>query len=692
MGITELKRTEMFIPQGEEIPPAIDDNIRTVMFLKDLAGRYLYVNRSFEKLFSLSSEEVKGKTDYDIFSRDIADAVVRNDHIVAQSGYPIELEERVPHDDGMHTYKSVKIPIPYTSGEIFAVCGIAMDITEHKKAEANLQITNTIFESKVGIMVTDADSVILRVNRAFVEMTGYSEEIVVGQSPSLLQSGRHDDEFYSHMWETINRAGEWQGEVWDKRKNGEVYPKWLSITAVKDNQCKVTHYVGMHYDISEQKKAEEKIEELAFFDPLTHLPNRILLRDRLKQAAIDSNRDNNFGAMLLIDLDHFKTLNDTMGHDQGDLLLQQVAQRLSSCVREGDTVARLGGDEFVVVLKGLSEDSGEAANQTEAVGTKILVALNQIYQLGSINHRNTASIGATLFNGDKVSIDDLFKQTDLAMYKSKDAGRNALRFFDSNMEIAVMKRASLENDLHEAVRDNQFLLHYQAKITDNKLTGSEVLVRWQHPQRGLVSPDEFIPLAEETGLILLLGKWVLETACTQLAIWAAQPEMAHLSVAVNVSARQFHQPDFVDQVLAIIRNTGATPRNLKLELTESMLAYDIEDVIEKMYSLKAKGVGFSLDDFGTGFSSLSYLKRLPLDQLKIDRSFVRDVLVDPNDAAIARTIIALAESLGLGVIAEGVETEAQRDFLANSGCHSYQGYFFSRPLPLEEFEKFARRF
>jgi diguanylate cyclase (GGDEF)-like protein/PAS domain S-box-containing protein len=692
MSINESQRKKLLLSQSKNKHFSINNESTTVMFLKDLAGRYLYVNRGFEKLLSLSSDEVKGKTDYDFLSHHIADPIVRNDQIVAQSGLPHELEEKVPHGDVLHTYKTVKIPVPDTSGKVFAVCGIAVDITEHKKAEANLQITNTIFESKVGIMVTDADSVILRVNRSFVEMTGYSEEEVLGHTPKMLQSGLQDAEFYRQMWESINRTGEWQGEVWDKRKNGELYPKWLSITAVKDDQCKVTHYVGMHYDISERKKSEEKIEELAFFDPLTHLPDRTLLRDRLKQATIDSNRDNIFGALLLIDLDHFKTLNDTMGHDKGDLLLQLVAQILTNCVREGDTIARLGGDEFVVVLKGLSEDAEEAANQTEVVGTKILVVLNHIYQLGGINHRCTASIGATLFNGDKVSIDDLFKQAELAMYKSKDAGRNALRFFDSNMEIAVMKRASLENDLHEAVRDKQFLLHYQAKITDHKLTGSEVLVRWQHPKRGLVPPDEFIPLAEENGLILPLGKWVLETACTQLAIWALQPEMAHLSVAVNVSARQFHQPGFVDQVFAVLKETGANPHNLKLELTESMLAYDIEDVIEKMYSLKAKGIKFSLDDFGTGFSSLSYLKRLPLDQLKIDKSFVRDVLVDTNDAAIAKTIIALADSLGLGVIAEGVETEAQRDFLANSGCYSYQGYYFSRPLPLAEFELLARRF
>ncbi len=555
-----------------------------------------------------------------------------------------------------------------------------------------LRIGAAAFESQEGMMVTDADSVILRVNRAFTEITGYTAEEVVGQTPSLLKSSRHDAEFYRAMWETINRTGGWQGEVWDRRKNGEIYPKWLTISAVKDLDGVVTHYLGAQSDITERKKAEDRIENLAFFDQLTGLPNRTLLLDRLKQAMAASSRSGNFGALLLIDLDNFKTLNDTRGHDIGDLLLQQVAQRLLLCVREGDTVARLGGDEFVAVLAGLNTGKGDAATDIETVAEKILAALNQSYALGDVAHHSTASIGVTLFRGDLASCDDLMKQADLAMYKSKAAGRNVVRFFDPTLESAVKDRAAMEHDLRRAVAEKQFVLHYQAQVVDEgRLTGAEVLVRWQHPQRGMVPPAEFIPLAEITGLILPLGRWVLETACRQLALWATRPEMAHLTVAVNVSAHQFRQADFVDQVLAVLRDTGANPQRLKLELTESLLVANVEEVIEKMFALKARGVGFSLDDFGTGYSSLSYLKRLPLDQLKIDQSFVRDVLTDPNDASIAKTIIALAQNLGLGVIAEGVETEAQRDFLASSGCHAYQGYFFSRPLPLEGFEEFPQR-
>jgi len=565
------------------------------------------------------------------------------------------------------------------------------DITERRLAESEQRIAAAAFESQEGMMITDTRGVILRVNRAFTETTGYSAEEAVGQTPQLLHSGRHDADFYRGMWDEINRTGGWRGEVWDRRKNGEIYPKWLIIAAVKGDDGVVSHYIGTHFDLTERKKAEERINQLAFFDQLTGLPNRTLLHDRLKQAMTVSTRSGSYGALLFIDLDNFKTLNDTLGHDMGDLLLKQVAQRLTTCVRDGDTVARLGGDEFVVALTSLSTNEQDAATSTEAIADKILVVLNQIYKLGDIAHPSTASVGATLFRGQLATIDDLMKQADLAMYKSKESGRNAVHFFDPRMEAVVRERAALQSDLRLGLAEKQLVLHYQAQVVGNGcITGAEVLVRWQHPQRGIVSPGEFIPLAEETGLILPLGRWVLETACAQLAEWAVRPEMAHLTLAVNVSALQIRQNGFVDEVLTVLRNSGADPARLKLELTESLLVHDVELTIEKMLALKNSGVNFSLDDFGTGYSSLSYLKRLPLHQLKIDQSFVRDVLIDPNDAAIAKTVVALAHSFGLGVIAEGVETAAQRDFLASAGCHAYQGYFFSRPIPVDGFEALVR--
>lgn len=440
-----------------------------------------------------------------------------------------------------------------------------------------------------------------------------------------------------------------------------------------------------------QKKNESKINELAFFDALTRLPNRTLLMDRLRQSMAAGARHGVYGAVLFIDLDHFKVLNDTLGHDKGDMLLQEMAQRLRQCVRKSDTVARLGGDEFVVVLQELHANRSDAAAQTELISEKIRSTLNQTIQLGQLEYRSSASIGATLFVGNQTPIDDLLRQADLAMYQAKEGGRNALRFFDPSMQTLVMERARLAEELRLAIAEQQFVLHYQPQVDhEGRIVGAEALVRWQHPVRGMVPPASFIPMTEETGMILPLGTWVLETACQQLRAWQADPLLAPLSIAVNVSVQQFRKADFVDTVLAVIERTGANPVRLKLELTESLLVDNVEGIVKKMHDLKTHGICFSLDDFGTGYSSLSYLKRLPLDQLKIDQSFVRDVLIDPNDAAIAKTVVALAHSLELGVIAEGVETAAQRDFLANAGCHSYQGYFFSRPVPVERFEQIVQ--
>ena len=489
-----------------------------------------------------------------------------------------------------------------------------------------------------------------------------------------------------------------QKQVFDKVyrivRHDDQSPRWVhGLGKLEfDAAAGLVKMFGTIQDITESKAAQEQIQNLAFSDPLTGLPNRRLLLDRLEQALTASIRHQRQGALLFIDLDDFKTLNETLGHEKGDLLLQQVSQRLLTCVREGDTVARLGGDEFVVLLEDLSQNLQEAASQAEAVGKKILNALNQPYQLGQHAQHSTSSIGITLFGGtQREAIAEPLKRAELAMYQAKAAGRNTLRFFEAQMQAAVMAHAALETSLRQALAKNQFLLYYQAQVTDaGQISGVEALVRWLDPERGIVLPAEFIGLAEETGLILPLGQWVLETACKQLTLWASQPALAHLGLAVNVSASQFHQSDFVAQVLAALARSGARPERLKLELTESLLVANIEDVIAKMSALKSQSVGFSLDDFGTGYSSLSYLKRLPLDQLKIDSSFVRDILTNPSDAAIAKTVIDLAQNLGLAVIAEGVEIAGQRDLLARQGCHAYQGYLFSRPLPLAEFEAFAK--
>ena len=468
--------------------------------------------------------------------------------------------------------------------------------------------------------------------------------------------------------------------------------RWFSMTATPLQGTLQTGAVIAHVNITERKAAQEQIQSLASTDALTGLPNRRLLMLRLQQAMAANLRRERHGALLLIDLDDFKTLNDTQGHHQGDLLLQQVAKRLTDCVREGDTVARLGGDEFVTLLEDLSANEQEAATQSQTVAEKILATLDQIYQLENSSHYITPSIGIALFGDGPEDIDEPLKRADLAMYRAKAMGGNTLRFFNPRMQTEVTNRVAIEAQLREAVQRNQFVLHYQAQVTGGqRITGVEALLRWQDPQRGLVTPAEFISVAEKTGLILPLGHWVLETACAQLALWGQQPALAHLTMAVNVSARQFRQSDFVEQVLSTLARSGARADRLKIELTESLLVASVDDVSAKMNALKAQGVRFALDDFGTGYSSLSYLKRLPLDQLKIDQGFVRDILIDPDDAAIARMVIVLADSLGLEVIAEGVETQAQLAFLERLGCHSYQGYLISEALPIEELELFLRK-
>ncbi len=560
---------------------------------------------------------------------------------------------------------------------------------KRKQAERDLRIAATAFETQEGIVITDRDNRILRVNRAFTRLTGYSAAEAIGRTPAMLKSGRQDATFYRSLWETLIRDKFWQGELWNRRKNGEAYPEWLTITAVLDAEGQVTHYVGVFSDITFRKEADEKIHRLAFHDPLTNLPNRSLLQDRLQQAMMTSARSQRQCALLFIDLDNFKTLNDTRGHDVGDLLLIEVAKRLQDCVRDSDTVARLGGDEFVVMLEDLSEDAQQAAAVARDVGEKILASINRPFDLQGFEYHSSSSIGISLFRGNGIDMHDLIKHADTAMYQAKTAGRNTLRFFDPDKQTELEMHAALMDDLRQALPLRQLKLYYQVQVNEHGVMGAEVLLRWQHPEKGLILPMEFIPLAEETGLIVPIGVWVLQTACKQLKAWQADPLTSHLQLAVNVSARQFRQPDFVEQVFEVLKETGVDPFKLGLEfeLTESLVLHDIDDSIGKMQALRDMGIRFSLDDFGTGQSSLSYLKRLPLDQIKIDQSFVRDVATDQNDAVIVRTIIGMAENLGLNIIAEGVETEQQRDFLERNGCLAHQGYLFGTPLPIEEFQE-----
>lgn len=580
--------------------------------------------------------------------------------------------------------------------ELVSACShiVGIAIERHHSEEQLKLLETSIARLNDIVLIAEADPEgiqsprLIFVNKAFERLTGYTAEEVLGKDPGLLDGPSTQMDEMRRVKALLKQGESVRTELINYRKNGDEIWLEMDILPIANNAGVFTHWVAVERDITERKAAESRIQHLAFYDMLTNLPNRLLLLDRLEQALLNSMRLKRSGALLFLDLDNFKTLNDTHGHDFGDMLLEQVAQRLLGSVRITDTVARLGGDEFVVVLENLSEQSGDAAQEASLVADKILLALSQPFGLSGYEHYSSCSIGVALFCPEQqVTVDELLKRADLAMYEAKAAGRNTFRFFDPAMQALITKRAAMEEDLRQALRRDEMRLYYQPQVDNHgKLLGAEALIRWEHPQQGLLSPAAFIELAEETGLILPVGEWVLKTACLQLVAWAERAETASLGLSVNVSARQLHQHDFIDRVFAILKETGANPQFLKLELTESTLVENIEDMIVKMNTLKAMGVGFSMDDFGTGYSSLAYLKRLPLSQLKIDRSFVRDVLIDSNDASIVQTIIALGQGLGIEVVAEGVESREQQLFLEEHGCLEYQGYLFGKPQPVEQLE------
>ncbi len=665
------------------------DSVESLIYIKDTQYRYRYVNGAISRHLGKPPTEILNKTDFDLFDHANASSMHEADRRVIERGERIETEDHIPgygNDEAL--YLSTKLPLRRADGGAYGLCGISTDITERKKADESLRVAATVFQSQEGMFVLSPERRVIDVNHAYTAMTGWTVEELAGEVVPRFSLEPDGPDFSEAMWRIVAREHKWQGEVWTWRKDGSAYPARLSVTAVRDAQGRTTNYVGTQSDISQSREAQDRIVQLAYYDPLTRLPNRQLLHDRIEHCLSYNHRSSQLSALLFLDLDNFKDLNDTRGHAAGDALLQQVAERLLACARESDTVARLGGDEFVILLEGVGSGEEEAAVHAERVGWKLLEAVREPYTIGGQVHHSTCSIGIALCDGQAVRIDELMMRGDLAMYQAKKDGRNTVRLFHSDMASLVTYRASIDTELRTALAQRQFLLYYQGQVDANgKVTGAEALLRWRHPQRGLIGPAGFIGIAENSGLILPLGKWILEEACAQLARWAASPCLAHLTLAVNVSVRQFLQPDFVAQTLETVRSSGADPCRLKLELTESLMIERVEETIAKMHALKAEGIGFALDDFGTGYSSLSYLKQLPLDQLKIDRSFVRDVLDDPNDAAIASSVVALARSLNLAIIAEGVETEAQRAFLAEMGCGAWQGFLFSPPVEAYAFEQ-----
>ncbi|MEO2055346.1 MAG: EAL domain-containing protein [Nitrospira sp.] len=557
------------------------------------------------------------------------------------------------------------------------------DITERKRAEDNRRLAVSVFESAAeGITVTDANRNILTVNPAFTEITGYTPEEIVGKNPRILASGKHDAAFYKEMWDTIHAKGRWSGEIWERRKNGEIFPEWLTVTSIKDDKGKVVRYTGLFNDITKQKLNEEDMYYRAHYDQLTGLANRLLFSERLSQAMKHSKRKNKILALMFIDLDRFKNVNDTFGHSLGDYLLKEAGNRFQACVKEDDSVARSGGDEFLILLPNINDKE-----DAEAVAKEIIEQSSLPFRLKGHDAFVSASIGITMFPADGDDVTTMLKNSDMAMYQAKDAGRNTYKFFNRSMTAIARERATIEWDLRMALERNELEIYYQPiiDIETKQMSGTEALLRWNHPKRGLVYPDKFIPIAEQSELIVQIGEWVLLSACRQLEKWHNQYPL-EIYMAVNMSTRQFNYKTFTRMLTDSLKRSGLAPNLLTLEITESLLMDGGKDAVDKLGSFREMGIHLSIDDFGTGYSSLSYLSRFPIDLLKIDKSFVHNVATDPTKQDLVKAIITMAHALNLKVIAEGVEIESELVFLRDEGCDSAQGYYFSRPLMVDQFE------
>jgi len=689
----QLKIVSRHLEESEGQKNLILHTVPDLVWLKDADGIFRMCNPAFEYFVGKPEADIVGKTDFDLVGSDLARAFRQQDQDAIAAVYPLKSENWVTFaDDRQVLLESRKTALRDRNGKTLGVLGIARDITERERANQELSLVNfALNHVREAAYLADEQGHFHYVNdEACRAMECTRDELlklwVIDVDCDLTQL----EQWRAH-WDLLKTHKAMTFESCHKTRNGRVFPVELNSNYFEFSGQ--AYVLGLARDITERKQVEEQIRNLAYFDALTQLPNRRLLMDRLGQALSASDRSHEFGALLILDLDHFKTLNDTQGHDVGDRLLVEVAHRLTANMRQEDVVCRLGGDEFVVLLEGLGQDDRHAANQAETIAEKVRFALNQPYSLNvnEAKFHGTTSIGLTLFNGQDASVDVLLKQADVALYQAKGAGRNAVRFFNPAMQAAIDSRTVMEAALRQALDKEEFRLYYQPQINqDGQLIGAEALLRWLPANRALVPPADFIPLAEETGLILPIGQWVLDTACAQLKAWERDPRTQSLKMSVNVSARQFHQPDFVASVHQSLVSSGINPARLKLELTESVVLDNVDLVVSRMQQLNALGVSFCLDDFGTGYSSLSYLKRLPLDQVKIDQSFVRDVTEDQNDAAIVRAIMAMSQSLGLQVIAEGVETLAQRDFLLQNACTAYQGFLFCKPIPIDEWERLLR--
>lgn len=685
--VEDRAQTEQALAARKAHLQAITNAIPDILFVLDEEGRYLEVSTRDEELLYLDKQNVIGHLLSETLPEALAKWMLSEIHATLTHRHPRTIQYSLDTPAGQKVFEGTLQAIDRRIDDKRAVILVARDISERVAMEQELRIAAIAFESQQGMLLTDSETRILRVNRAFTRITGYPADEVIGRTPKVLSSGQNDASLYREMWTQLAANKLWEGEVWNRKRSGEEYPEHLSISAVLDDEGIVTHYVGHFSDISQNKASEAKIHQLAHYDHLTGLPNRLMLLDRLRQALALSISSHHYRALMFIDLDDFKNINDVHGHHTGDNLLKQVAGRLRQVVRDTDTVARFGGDEFVILLEQLSSDANSAAAAAGQVAEKALESVSQPYLIEGVPYQSSASVGIKLFNDNQQSVDALMQSADLSMYEAKRNGKNQLRFFDPAMQRTVSDRVMLESDLRDALLHRQLELHYQSQCdAKGQVHGAEVLARWRHPIRGLVLPGVFIPAAERCGLMTALGTQILEQACLQLGRWANNPARSGLRMSVNISAVQLYSPGFVDWIRTLIGQSAFPPEKLVLELTESVLIGDITLAIEVMEALRSLGVRFSIDDFGTGYSSLEYLKRLPLDELKIDRSFIQDLPHSTSSLAIVRTVVTLSQALNLRLIAEGVEDASQINALVANGCDSFQGYYFAKPMPLDAFE------
>ncbi|MBS4096905.1 MAG: EAL domain-containing protein [Sulfuricella sp.] len=679
--MTALVASEELLMRQQQILDQIHDSV----IIMDLGGYITGWNRGAELQFGYTAEEAVGRNILFLYADEEDDAQFF-ENFLERGGHEMVVKRR--KKSGEVFWASLSLSLSHDAeGNPVAIYGYLIDITERLAAEERLRLQAAIFEySDEGILVTDVGHRIISVNKAFTKISGYDAEDVVGQTPALFKSGLHDKEFYRDMSAAIMENGHWIGELWNRRKDGENYPVWMSISGVHNKDGAITHYFAVFTDLTERKNAEKQIYRLAYYDVLTGLPNRAMLHTLLRQSLIESKRNSTHGAVMFVDLDRFKQINDTLGHSPGDFLLKEVARRLLDCLRNEDIVARIGGDEFVVALVDIAK-----REHASIVAKKILASLAQPLEVQGHELRITASIGISIYPDDGDDAETLIRNADVAMYRAKQGdGHEGYVFFSPDMNRKALERLNMEGNLRRAIERGELFLHYQPQLdlASGAIVGAEVLLRWNHPAIGMISPGQFIPVAEDTGLIIPIGEWILDTVCARNKAWQ-QAGLPVVKLAVNISVKQF-RPTLAHQVSDILQYHGLAPDLLELEITESMIMKNVEGVIAMMNNFRDLGVAMSLDDFGTGYSSLSYLKRFPIDKLKIDQSFVRGVIHDANDTAITRSIINLAQNLGLRAIAEGVETEAQLNFLKAAGCEEIQGYFYSRPIPETEFVKFLQ--